>query len=89
VFAEPWQADAFAMVDLREMGKYDWRLATGNVWKVERMLLQLPHLPLRMPDARYRSFLERYRAFKGRHPDRKPLFYEHRARWTAIPREFL
>src|SRR4051812_43510893 len=29
----------FALVDLRDLGSYDWRLADGNVWKVERMLL--------------------------------------------------
>jgi hypothetical protein len=79
----------FALVDLRVLGSYDWRLADGNVWKVERMLLDTPHHPLRMPDARYRSFHERYRAFKERHPDRKPLFYERRDRWTPIPKEFL
>ena len=30
---------AFALVDLRVMGDYDWRLSERNVWKVERMLL--------------------------------------------------
>src|ERR1700730_10157885 len=29
----------YAVVDLRVMGAYDWRLAVTNVWKVERMLL--------------------------------------------------
>jgi hypothetical protein len=81
--------EAFAVVDLRVLGTYDWRLAKGNVWKVERMLLDTRHQPLRMPDARYRSFLERYRAFKKAHPGRKPLFYEGRNRWTGIPKEFL
>jgi hypothetical protein len=82
------RVEAFAVVDLRSMGNYDWRLAEGNVWKVERMLLDTRHQPLRMPDARYRSFLERYRAFKQRHPDRKPIKYEGRARWTEIPGDF-
>jgi hypothetical protein len=81
--------EAFAVVDLRDMGNYDWRLAEGNVWKVERMLLDTPHQPLRMRDARYRSFLQRYRAFKQQHPDRKPLFYADRNKWTEIPRGFL
>ena len=79
---------AFAVVDLRSLGRYDWRLAERNVWKVERMLLDTPHQPLRMPDARYRAFLARYRAFKKLHPDRKPITYEGRGRWTEIPREF-
>ena len=33
----------YTVVDLRDIGNYDWRLAEGNVWKVERMLLNLPH----------------------------------------------
>jgi hypothetical protein len=82
------RVEAFAVVDLRIMGRYDWRLADGNVWKVERVLLDTPHRPLRMPEARYRSFLGRYRAFKQKHPDRKPLNYEGRERWTEIPGEF-
>lgn len=81
--------EAFALVDLRVMGGYDWRLSERNVWKVERMLLDTKHEPLRMPDARFRDFRTRYRAFKQRHPDRKPLFYEGRDKWTPIPKQFL
>ena len=80
---------AFALVDLRVMGAYDWRLADRNVWKVERMLLETKHQPLRMPEARFRDFRTRYRAFKALHPDRKPLFYEGRDKWTPIPKHFL
>src|SRR4051812_18095201 len=43
------RVEAFALVDLRLMGTYDWRLSERNVWKVERMLLDTPHKPLRMP----------------------------------------
>jgi hypothetical protein len=81
--------EAFALVDLRVMGNYDWRLSERNVWKVERMLLDTKHRPLRMSEARFRDFRTRYRAFKDAHPDRKPLFYEGREKWTSIPREFL
>src|SRR5688572_27394948 len=31
--------EAFALVDLRVLGDYDWRLSEKNWWKVERMLL--------------------------------------------------
>jgi len=79
---------AFALVDLRVMGAYDWRLADRNVWKVERMLLETKHQPLGMPEARFRDFRTRYRAFKALHPDRKPLFYEGREKWTPIPKHF-
>jgi len=80
---------AFALVDLRVMGTYDWRLSEKNVWKVERMLLDTAHRPLQMPEARFRDFRQRYRAFKALHPDRKPLFYEGRNTWTPIPNHFL
>jgi hypothetical protein len=82
------RVEAFAVVDLRIMGAYDWRVSKRNVWKVERMLLDTPHAPLRMPEARYRSFLARYRAFKRKYPDRKPIKYEGRQRWTEIPGDF-
>jgi hypothetical protein len=81
--------EAFALVDLRVMGAYDWRLSDRNVWKVERMLLDRTHQPLRMPDARFRDLRARYRAFKEQYPDRKPLFYEGRNTWTPIPKHFL
>jgi hypothetical protein len=81
--------EAFALVDLRVMGHYDWRLSERNVWKVERMLLDTKHQPLRMSEARFLDFRSRYRAFKDEHPHRKPLFYEGRNTWTPIPRHFL
>jgi hypothetical protein len=80
---------AYTVFDLRAMGDYDWRLSEKNVWKVERMLLDAPHRPLRMPDARFRSLRERYRAFKAKYPDRKPIKYDGSNRWTEIPEEFL
>ena len=42
----------YAVVDLRAMGTYDWRLASTNVWKVERVLLEYPHRAIRSSDAR-------------------------------------
>jgi hypothetical protein len=81
--------EAFALVDLRVLGDYDWRLSEKNVWRVERMLLDTKHQPLGMPEARFRDFRKRYRAFKQQHPDRKPLFYEGREKWMPIPGKFL
>jgi len=37
----------YAVVDLRVLGDYDWRLSETNVWKVERMLLGWPHRRIR------------------------------------------
>ena len=40
-----------------------------------------------MPEARVSETSgARYRAFKERHPDRKPLFYDGRDTWTPIPK---
>ena len=78
----------YAVVDLRVLGRYDWRLADTNVWKVERMLLDAPHRPIRTSDRRYRKMLAAYRAFRTRFPGRKPLQYRGREAWTEIPREF-
>jgi hypothetical protein len=80
---------AYIVVDLRCLGHYDWRLAETNVWKVERMLLDTPHHSLHTSTARFRAFRARYRAFKTKYPDRKPLFYEGRENWTALPKDFL
>jgi hypothetical protein len=79
----------YALVDLRVMGDYDWRLASTNVWKVERMLLDHPHRRIATSNARIRRLRNRYRAFKAANPGRKPLYYRGRERWTAIPSEFL
>jgi len=78
----------YALVDLRGMGDYDWRLAATNVWKVERMLLDCPHRPIRTSDWRFRRLRARYRAYRNAHNDRKPLYYRGREKWTEIPGEF-
>jgi hypothetical protein len=80
----------YAVADLRVlMGDYDWRLAATNVWKVERMLLDLPHRPIRSSNRRVNALRARYRAFRARFPGRKPVFYRARHRWTPLPTEFL
>jgi hypothetical protein len=78
----------YAVYDLRAIGEYDWRLAETNVWKVERVLLELPHRPIRSSDRRIDALRKRYRAFRARY-HRKPFeYYRGRERWTALPREF-
>jgi hypothetical protein len=75
----------YAVIDLRRLGSYDWRLSPRNVWKVERMLLETPHAPIRTSDRRYELLLARYREFRARFPDLKPLDYRGRETWTPIP----
>ena len=79
---------AYEVVDLRVLGRYDWRLAETNVWKVERMLLDWPHRRLRTSNRRYAWWHARYKAFKKRYPSRKPVYYPRRDRWTPLPAEF-
>jgi len=78
----------FAVVDLRRLGNYDWRLSERNVWKVERLLLDYPHAPIRSSDARIDRLRLRYRRFKARFPDRKPMYYQGREKWAELPDEF-
>jgi len=79
---------AYGSVDLNVMGGYDWRLAQHNVWKVERMLFEIPHRPLRLPAATVARLREKYVAYLDAHSGRKPLYYD-RSTWTPIPGHFL
>ena len=94
-YVEPYvdytgRVTAYAVVDVaKEMGRYDWRLADTNIWKVERMLLDFPHRPIRTSDQRFRALRKWYRAYRAAHSGRKPIDYTGRQRWTEIPEEFL
>jgi hypothetical protein len=78
---------AYGWVDLRVLGRYDWRLSSENVWKVERMLFEIPHRPIRSSPARVARLRKKYRAYREAHDGRKPVYYDRRS-WTPIPREF-
>ena len=78
----------YAVVDLRVLDPYDWRISDTNVWKVERMLLDYPHRRIASSDRRFEWLRARYRAFRAAHHGRKPVVYRGRERWTEIPREF-
>jgi hypothetical protein len=82
------QVKGYAVVDLRCLGRYDWRLSPTNVWKVERMLLEYPHRRIRSSPARIRRLRASYRRFRAKHPGLKPLDYRGRERWTPLPAEF-
>lgn len=78
----------YAVVDLGVMNDYDWRLSDNNVWKVERVLLDYPHKAINSSDRRIDALRQRYREFKKQFPDRKPLYYRGREKWTDLPAEF-
>ncbi len=77
----------FGVANLADaMGNYDWRLTTKNAWKVEQMLIDLPHKKIKSSIRRYRMLLRKYRAYRKAHNDRKPLYYRGRDKWTPLPR---
>jgi hypothetical protein len=79
---------AYGVADLRVLGSYDWRLADGNVWKVERLLLDWPHRKIASSDRKTTAMRRRYRAFREAHGYKPWKYYKGRHRWTALPREF-
>ena len=70
------------------MGNYDWRFTENSVWKVEQMLIDLPHQKLKSSTRRYRRLLKKYRAYRKANNDRKPIYYRGREKWEPIPAEF-
>jgi hypothetical protein len=77
----------YAVVDLRILGTYDWRLSDKNVWKVERVLLDYPHRKIKVSGHRISELRRRYIAYRARYGS-KPLYYRGRNAWTALPAEF-
>jgi hypothetical protein len=79
---------AYAVVDLRVLATYDWRMADGNVWKVERLLLDWPHRAIVSSARKIDGMRERYRAFIDAHGYKPWKYYKGRKRWTTLPEEF-
>jgi hypothetical protein len=79
----------YGVVNLSDaMGSYDWRLTTKNVWKVEQMLIDLPHRKIKSSDRRYRMLLRKYKEYRATHNDRKPIYYRGMEKWEPLPKEF-
>lgn len=75
---------AFGSVNLTVLDPYDWRLSDRNVWKVERLLFDIPHQALPYSQARADRLRRKYFRFIGEHPGHKPLYYDRRT-WSALP----
>lgn len=76
---------AYGMVDLRALGGYDWRLSSGHVWKVERMLYEIPHQKIRSSETRVERLRRRYFKFRRTYPGVRPVSYYDQRTWTEIP----
>ena len=79
---------AYAVVDLRVLGNYDWRLSEANVWKVERLLLDWPHRRITTSDRKFKAMRKRYRKFRDEHGYKPWKYYRGRERWTPLPKEY-
>ncbi len=71
----------YALVDLRDLDPYDWRLSDRNVWKVERFLIDAPHRPIPTSDRRYIRLREQYRKFIETNDPRDTPFKDGRRHW--------
>ena len=71
----------YGLTNLYDLGNYDWRFSPRNMTKIEDHLRAIPHKPLRSSNARYQKLLTRYHAYKKRHPNRSPRYYDNRAKW--------
>jgi hypothetical protein len=67
---------------------YDWRFSTKNVWRVEQLLIDWPHKKIRTSDARYRTLLKRYAAYRARYGRKPWRYYRGREKWFPLPAEF-
>ncbi|HEV8353335.1 MAG TPA: hypothetical protein VGR24_03970 [bacterium] len=71
----------YQLVDLRSIGRYDWRFNPRNMWKVEHFLLDIPHRRLRSSNARYRRLRKTFLEFRRRHPTAPADYYEGKETW--------
>lgn len=79
---------AYGVADLRVLEPYDWRLSRKNVWKVEQMLIDWPHRPIRASDDTADAIRRRYRAFREAYGYKPWKYYKGRDRWMPLPAEF-
>jgi hypothetical protein len=78
----------YAVVNLRDLGTYDWRFARRNMWAVERFLVRIRHKRLKFSRARVKRLRAWYQDYRAKY-SKKPLSYRGREKWTEIPKEFL
>jgi len=78
----------YAVVDLRVLGAYDWRLATTNVWKVEQLLIDWPHRRIHYSETRLARLRRKYQAFYDARGYKPWKYYRGRERWTPLPSDY-
>ena len=71
----------YAVADLNDLGKYDWRLSERNVWKVEHYLQDIAHQAIPGSEMRYQKSLRIYMKFHEKYPDRSPDYFANKNTW--------
>jgi len=79
---------AYAVVDLRVLGNYDWRLSPSNIWKVEQVLLDWPHRTIATSNRKTDAMRRRYRRFIESRGYKPWKYYKGRERWMPLPAAF-
>ena len=78
----------YAVLDLRVLDPYNWRLAAGNLWKVEQLLIDWPHRHIASSDKLFRARHIRYRDFIRKNGYKPWKYFKGREHWTPLPPEF-
>jgi hypothetical protein len=71
----------YGVTSLYDLENYDWRFSPRKMTKIEDHLRAMPHKKLISSDRRYEQLFAKYKAFKQRHPDRTPDYYESEPQW--------
>lgn len=78
----------YAVLDLRVLDPYDWRLSDKNLWKVEQLLIDWPHRRIESSDRLFRERHRRYRDFIRKNGYKPWKYFKGQERWTELPPEF-
>ena len=78
----------YAVLDLRVLDPYDWRLSDKNLWKVEQLLIDWPHRRIESSDRLFGLRHRRYRDFVRNNGYKPWKYFKGRERWTPLPPEF-
>ena len=78
----------YAVLDLRVLDPYDWRLSDKNLWKVEQLLRDWPHRRIQSSDRLFRIRHKRYKDFILKNGYKPWKYFKGRERWTELPPEF-
>jgi hypothetical protein len=71
----------YDVLNLHDLGKYDWRFSARKMSRIEDELRAMPHRKLKSSDLRYDKLLARYHEYKKRYPHLSPRYYDSRPNW--------